>query len=200
MAKVNAKLMDQWVGSAKHPARVKLAKIGMEPEAKERAMANLAQRTPVRMIGGQRHFLLHRMINDEEEPNINNGVFDNTKTKVKIGWRKFPSVTSWTSNPYQIPQYAKRQTVSAWIPESHLSFFPSHYAHVSPGLARLMSNEAEAIVKPGRFTVAHHSIKDQYENPGDVSLTHYMDRHIREVAQKEGLPFKSGKYQDNPFS
>jgi hypothetical protein len=200
MPKVNAKLMDQWVGSAQHPARVKLSRIGMEPEVKAKAVNDLASRTPVKVIGGQRHFLLHRMINDAEAPNINDGVFDNTEAKVKIGLRKFPSVTSWTSNPYQIPQYVKRQTVSAWIPESYLSFFPSHYAHVSPALAKLMNNENEVIVKPGRFTVAHHSVKDQYENPGDVSLLHYMDRHASEIAQKEGLPFKPGKYKENPFS
>lgn len=174
-----------WVADSLHAKRVKLAQGGMDKDRRQFAVEDLSKRTPTTVINGQRHYLLHRVINDPEVKNVSNDSFNNTNRKVRIGKRYFPSVTSWTSNPLQISFRRRNHLVSAWIPESHVSFYPIAYKHLNQ-LSALIDREQEVIVKPGKFSLVHHSVRSQ---PQDVSDYWFAHRHGSELADKEGLKF-----------
>ena len=94
----------------------------MEGASKKRALNKLHARTEVRKhpTTNERIFLMHRGMDDNEYDNENDHV--NGKTKYHAGVK-----TSWTPHFEIAEGFGRRATVSAWIPESSLTYNPNQF-------------------------------------------------------------------------
>lgn len=153
-------------------ARTKLGDQGMKHNAKKEALKQIGKSTKTRIKNKQKEYLLHRVINEDEavRSNVRNGYYQNKDHKRKIGNKEFTPYTSWSHKI--LPLYSKGSTnhvVSAWIPESHISFYPRAYIKsklFTLPTKNIINDEKEVIVKPGDFEILHHT-----ELPEDSRLT-----------------------------
>ena len=72
---------------------------------------------------------------------------------------KIKPYTSWSLGP-SASSGGRTHIISAWIPESHISFHPKSYGNVA-GLhdtaKKYINREDEFIVAPGKFHIMHHT-------------------------------------------
>jgi hypothetical protein len=145
-----------WVEDGDLKAQNKLATTGMRPEHKKRGMEQLLKLTPSKMIGGKLHFLLHRTFADgtPEARRIFGGTYDSTEHKIYIGGKQFPAHNSWSPHITTPSEFhGGEHVVSAWIPETHISFMPFVYSRMMAGSSShpFFSKEKEVIVRPGKY-------------------------------------------------
>jgi hypothetical protein len=155
-----AEPLNDWVSDENPHAREQLGLMGMEPNAKARALHKLHASTEVRRNPhtNEREFLLHRGFGATQLHTLRTpGKYDGTaprtdKTKSK---RAIP-YTSWSVDPNET--HTSDHMVSAWIPESKIAFHIPQYNKM-PGLnettQQLGQDEKEVIVDPGQYDIFH---------------------------------------------
>lgn len=163
--KDTAKLIHEWVAEEDKPSRAALGEAGMAKEYRQKALEDLAASTHVKQFGGENHYLLHRtMGNEEAVSHIKNGAVDIPPVRKLTHDKSFTNFTSWGPSVTQIPRDYRNRIVSAWVPESHISFYPmaykKHFETMFPSsdANEFMIDEQEAIVKPGKFAMVHSHI------------------------------------------
>jgi uncharacterized protein YdhG (YjbR/CyaY superfamily) len=159
----------QWVSETEsndpgqnHSVRVKIAEKGMVKVVRQKTLSDLAKNTKSRMNNGQKEYLLHRVMSDEEatQSNIHNGSYQNNHYKRKIGNQEFTPYTSWS--PKIVPLYPadRNHIVSAWVPENHVSFYPKAYIKsklLDESVKDIINDKDEVIIKHGNFEILHYT-------------------------------------------
>jgi hypothetical protein len=169
----------EWANDLHESARNRLGITGMTPEKRNASITELEKIVPTRIQNGLKHFLLHRSFgNNEAKQNLTPETY-NSLTPRNFGNQQMPAYTSWSHKPMvpKMGKYSPKMThiVSAWIPESHVSFyFPSYANDVDKYLKPVLEKEKETVVKPGEFKVEHHS---------DLT-TKPVKQHTKELIQK----------------
>jgi hypothetical protein len=155
------KPINSWVGADEDSkAREQLGLIGMEPNARARALHKLHSSTEVRRnpSTSEREFLLHRGFSNSQVHTLKTpGTYDSTSPRTdKPAKKRALPYSSWSVDPEQAHTYD--HMVSAFVPESKIAFYIPQYNKM-PGVNRdtneLMEDEKEAIVSPGKFDIFH---------------------------------------------
>jgi hypothetical protein len=187
-----AQPLNDWVGDEQPFAREQLGLIGMDPNAKARALHKLHASTEVRRNPktNEREFLLHRGFGATQLHTLKTpGKYDSTAPRNdKAKSKRAIPYTSWSVDPNET--HTSDHMVSAWIPESKIAFHIPQYNKM-PGLntstQQLGQDEKEAIVEPGQFDIFHqdrgrdwlHGLKQKIEglhkSLGNASYLH--DQH-----------------------
>lgn len=170
-----AQPLNDWVDDAKPKAREQLGLIGMEPNARARSLHKLHANTEVRRNPktSEREFLLHRCFGDSQLATLKTpGKYNSTAPRVdKSPKRRAINYTSWSADPNST--YQGRHVVSAWVPESHISFYIPQYNNM-PGVnerAKFLSGkEKEVIVQPGEFDIFHQGGENDWKLGLDQKL------------------------------
>jgi hypothetical protein len=158
--------LNAWVVDDIPEAREKIGDTGMAPSYRTKALSTLAANTPTRtnVIGrpGHKHYLLHRTFGDQEAGYLASkpGWYDNRGQYRKFGSMKMKAYTSWSVGHPVAPSGGRTHIVSAWVPESAISFHPRSYL-TTPGLhnhaRKYIKEENEVIISPGAFKLYHHT-------------------------------------------
>jgi len=160
--------INRWVEEEEGRSRVALARKGMNAEVRRKALAGLkarvATRTNIAGRPGETHYLLHRSFGDDEAQHLNpeKTFYNNIGKKRLLGGKAFNAYSSWGPNVV-VPGRGRTHIVSAWVPESKISFMPKAYIshpHLSDATRSVARHEDEIIVHPGKFHIHHASSGD----------------------------------------
>src|ERR1039457_72088 len=186
-----AEPLNTWVSKEDPKAREQLGMIGMEPNARVRALHKLHANTEVRRNPktNEREFLLHRGFGSTQVQNLNDNKFDSTKPRLdKPKNKRTIPYTSWSVDPKET--HTSDHMVSAFVPESKIAFYIPQYNRM-PGLNetanQLGQDEKEVIVEPGQYDIFHQDrgrdwlsglkskIEGLHKSLGNASFLH--DQH-----------------------
>jgi hypothetical protein len=154
------KHIHRWVADEDRRSRAVLGDKGMGKTYRQKALEHMASLTPTKTIDGEKHYLLHRTMGKEEFGiHVKGGLVNVPERRDKL--QEFTNFTSWAPSPSDSPYHDRTHVVSAWVPESHVSFYPLAYKEKFEKMFplsdanRFMEDEREAIVKPGKFRLVH---------------------------------------------
>jgi hypothetical protein len=181
-----------WTNGGDEEQRTKLGLRGMPLTVRKQSLNHLSKQTKSRVDvnTGEKHYLLHRTLENPEAKFIGPTHYDNTKAVRSLGGRSFPHFTSWSPDVV-VPSENKTHIVSSWVPESHISFHIPSYGRVFGGAdwaypKEQIKQEGETIVAPGKFEILHHT-----HNPEGVFPPHNEATHRWNINQKINAMSKS---------